>query len=116
MNHSWGVVMRIRKSLVIFCLVLGLLLLAAGSALAYSGSSAPPSHPSATLDQASPVFTAPAVLAVRAAHQTTYVYTTRTGACYHRHYCVSHHTHYKRTLGWAKSHGLRPCKVCRPPR
>lgn len=46
---------------------------------------------------------------------TTYVYTTRTGACYHRHYCVSHHTHFKVTLRYAKAH-YRPCKVCRPPR
>ena len=48
--------------------------------------------------------------------QTIYVYTTRTGACYHRHYCVAHHVHFRRTLSWAKSHGLRPCRVCKPPR
>lgn len=50
-----------------------------------------------------------------ARQSTTYVYITRTGACYHRHYCVSHHTHFKVTLKYAKAH-YRPCKVCHPPR
>jgi hypothetical protein len=46
---------------------------------------------------------------------TTYVYITGTGACYHRHYCVSHHAHYRVTLKYARAH-YRPCKVCHPPR
>lgn len=106
--------MHIRRSLVIFGLVLALLLLATSSAFAASGSSAPPSR-AQTIDQA-PVFVAPAIMAVLAAHQTTYVYITNTGTKYHRHYCVAHHTHYKKTLRWVKSHGYKPCKVCKPPR
>jgi hypothetical protein len=51
-----------------------------------------------------------------ARRSTTYVYTTRTGARYHRHYCVDDHVHYRHTLHWAKTHGYTPCKVCRPPR
>jgi len=108
--------MRIRRSLVVFCLVLTLLLLATCSALAYSSSSAPPSHSSATLDQAS-VFMAPTIMAVRATHQTTYVYITNTGIKYHRWGCrYLSKSHYKRTLAWAKAHRYTACKVCKPPK
>jgi len=107
--------MHIRRSLVIFGLVLALLLLATSSAFAASGSSAPPSR-AQTIDQA-PVFVAPAIMAALAAHQTTYVYITNTGTKYHRHGCrYLSHSHYKKTLRWVKSHGYKPCKVCKPPR
>jgi hypothetical protein len=107
--------MHIRKSLVIFGLVLALLLLATSSALAASGSSAPPSH-AQTIDQA-PVFVAPAIMATLAAHQATYVYITHTGIKYHRNGCrYLAHSKIRKTLKWVKSHGYKPCKVCKPPR
>ena len=107
--------MHIRRSLVVFFLVMAIALTAASVALA-APQSADNSSANA-IAQASDLagtFVAPAVLAALQAHATYYVYTTRTGARYHRHYCVSHHTHFKHTVSWAKSHGLRPCKVCRP--
>lgn len=107
--------MRIRRFLVIFCLVLALLLLATCSALASSGSSAPPSH-AQTVDQA-PVFVAPAIMAVYATHQTTYVYVTDTGEKYHRNGCrYLKYSKHRVTLKWAKRNGYTPCKVCKPPR
>ena len=107
--------MHIRRSLVIFGLVLALLLLATSSALAASGSSAPPSR-AQTIDQA-PVFVAPAIMAVLAAHQTTYVYITNTGEKYHRWGCrYLKYSHHRVTLRSAKRSGYTPCKICRPPR
>lgn len=51
------------------------------------------------------------------AHATTYVYITRTGTKYHRHYCVDDHKHTRVTLHHAKyHHHLKPCKVCKPPK
>jgi len=48
---------------------------------------------------------------------TTYVYITRTGSKYHRHYCVDDHPHTRVTLHHAKSHHhLGRCKVCKPPK
>ena len=63
------------------------------------------------------VFVAPALLAVVQAHQTTYVYITDTGLKYHRKGCrYLDHSKRRVSLGWAKSHGYKPCKVCNPPR
>ena len=55
--------------------------------------------------------------AMSAKKGTTYVYITKTGAKYHRSGCrYLAHSKIKKTLKWAKSHGYKPCKVCRPPR
>jgi hypothetical protein len=106
--------MRSRKSLVLVCLVLALFLLVTGSALALPSAPAPSSH-AQTLDIASHVFVPPALSVTPLAKQTTYVYITNTGECYHRSYCrYLKYSKHKVTKSWAKSHGYRACKVCRP--
>jgi hypothetical protein len=51
------------------------------------------------------------------AKRATYVYITNTGAKYHRNGCrYLAHSKIKKTLKWAKSHGYKPCKVCKPPK
>ena len=48
---------------------------------------------------------------------TCYVYITKTGTKYHRANCRYLNRSKKRvTLDWAKSHGYKPCSVCKPPR
>ena len=49
--------------------------------------------------------------------KTTYVYVTKTGLKYHRAGC--RYLKYSRrrvTLKWAKAHGYKACKVCKPPK
>ena len=50
------------------------------------------------------------------AYAVTYVWRTRTGARYHRHYCVDDHYCWKISLSKANSQRLTPCRVCKPPR
>ena len=46
-----------------------------------------------------------------------YVYIPRTGKCYHkRSKCGNMRKPSKVTLKYAKSHGYRACKKCRPPK
>ena len=46
-----------------------------------------------------------------------YVYITDLGKKYHRWGCrYLKKSHYKKSLAWVKSHGYKPCKVCKPPR
>jgi hypothetical protein len=55
--------------------------------------------------------------ALSSAKRTTYVYITKTGSKYHRNGCqYLAHSKIRKTLSWAKSHGYKPCKVCKPPR
>lgn len=52
----------------------------------------------------------------RGARGTTYVYVTDTGTKYHRKTCRTlSHSKYRKTLSWARSHGYKPCKICKPP-
>jgi beta-lactamase superfamily II metal-dependent hydrolase len=45
-----------------------------------------------------------------------WVYITDTGKKYHRAGCkYLAHSKHKVRLKWAKSHGYKPCKVCKPP-
>ena len=51
------------------------------------------------------------------AKSTIYVYITDTGAKYHRWGCrYLKYSHHKVTLKYAKSHGFKACKVCKPPK
>lgn len=51
------------------------------------------------------------------ARGTTYVYIANTGTKYHRKGCrYLAHSRKRVSLSWAKRHGYKPCKVCRPPR
>jgi hypothetical protein len=107
--------MRIRRSLVVLFLIAAFLL--AGASVALGAPNSVGHAPASATAQASDLvgsFVAPAVVAAHQAKATYWVYTTNTGACYHRHSCVAHHPHYKHTVKQAKAHGLRPCKVCRP--
>jgi methylphosphotriester-DNA--protein-cysteine methyltransferase len=46
---------------------------------------------------------------------TTYVYITNSGKKYHRSGCrYLKKSKIKKTLKWAKAHGFKPCKVCKP--
>ena len=60
----------------------------------------------------------PAVgLAVIERSSNPWVYITNTGKKYHRAGCrYLAHSKHKVRLKWAKSHGYKPCKVCKPPR
>ena len=107
--------MHIRKPLIVVCLLA--LLMLTGASVALGSPFAVGQAPTAVDLHATDLVganVAPAVLAAQTGKTTYYVYTTRTGECYHRHYCVSHHTHYRHTVKEAKAMGLRPCKVCRP--
>jgi hypothetical protein len=49
--------------------------------------------------------------------KTVYVYITKTGKKYHRSGCrYLKKSRKKVKLSWAKSHGYKPCKVCKPPK
>ncbi len=51
------------------------------------------------------------------AKKTVYVYKTRTGGKYHRSGCrYLKKSRTKVTLKAAKRAGLKPCKVCKPPK
>ena len=55
--------------------------------------------------------------AVTSAKRTTYVYITDSGKKYHRSGCrYLAHSKIRKTLKWVKSHGHKPCSVCKPPR
>jgi hypothetical protein len=107
--------MRIRRSLVVLFLVAAFVLAGAGVVLASAnGPGHAPDNATLQATDLSGTFVAPAVLAAQQGKTTYWVYTTNTGACYHRHYCVDEHPHYKHTVKQAKAMGLRACKVCRP--
>ena len=107
--------MRIRRSLIVLFLIAAFLLAGASVALASANSAGhEPDNAALQATDLSGAFVAPAVLAAQQGKATYWVYTTRTGECYHRHYCVAHHTHFRHTVKEAKAMGLRPCKVCRP--
>lgn len=49
--------------------------------------------------------------------KTKYVYITNTGKKYHKNRCrYLKKSKIKKTLSWAKKHGYKACKVCKPPR
>jgi len=107
--------MRIRRSLVVLFLVAAFALAGASEALASPNSAGPASTiATAQASDLAATFVAPALLAAQQGKTTYWVYTTNTGECYHQHYCVSHHPHYKHTIKQAKAMGYRQCKVCRP--
>src|SRR5664280_976516 len=55
-------------------------------------------------------------LAVIEKSSNPWVYITDTGKKYHRAGCrYLNHSSHKVRLKWAKSHGYKPCKVCKPP-
>ena len=128
MGPIWEVTVRLRLLLVLSLLAVALALLVACPALAHPPC-ADAQQASATTGAATltghVVALAPHVLAQAGRQQllattttkrTTYVYITGSGKKYHRHYCVNDHKHYKKTLGWVKKHGYKPCKVCKPPK
>ncbi len=120
--------MRPRYLVVLLVMVALLFVLTASAATAQPRSSVAPGDHSACAADVAPlgvVFgataSAPATHQQLAGHQTTkrttYVYITDTGAKYHRKSCqyVKHSKH-RVTLKWAKKHGYKPCKVCKPPK
>ena len=108
--------MRIRRSLAVMFLVAACVLAGASVALASPNSAGhAPANATAQASDLAGIYVAP-VLAVRAAHQTTYVYITDHGIKYHRWGCqylrLSRH---RVSLKYAKSHGYTPCSRCKPP-
>ena len=107
--------MRVRRSLIVLCLIAAFALAGASVALASPGAVGhAPTNATLQASDLAGTYVAPAVLAAQTGKTTYSVYTTRTGGCYHRHYCVDDHVHYKHTVPEAKAMGLRACKVCRP--
>ena len=67
--------------------------------------------------QATPVSVTRNVAYTQVERTTTYVYTTDTGSKYHKSGCrYLKKSCIKISLKEAKSQGLTPCKVCKPPK
>lgn len=89
-----------------------------GQSLAYDYSSAR-TPAAAAVNTLQPGKAAAPIVKAKKAKKTKkkYVYIPRTGKCYHKKSkCSNMRKPSKVTLKYAKSHGYRACKKCKPPK